>query len=151
MKKNRQICLLTILLVLGIATASRAQLREFRVAGRITDQSTREALPNAPVALLGKDSVTAAHAVTDSLGRFTLTATQRGPLRLVIAYMGYTTYTREIVVSDTATFISAGNINMLPKGINLARVDVEGFRQPITLKEDTIEYNAGSFKTRRMP
>lgn len=148
MKKNRQICLLTILLVLGTLAASRAQLREFRVAGRITDQSTREALPNAPVALLGKDSVTAAHAVTDSLGRFTLTATQRGPLRLVIAYMGYTPYTRDIVVSDTATYISAGNIAMLPKGINLARIDVEGYRQPITLKEDTIEYNAGSFKTR---
>ncbi|WP_423736958.1 outer membrane beta-barrel protein [Chitinophaga caseinilytica] len=148
MKKIRQICLLTIWLVLGIATASRAQLREFRVTGRITDQATREALPNAPVALLGKDSVTAAHAVTDSLGRFTLTATQRGSLRLVIAYIGYTQYTRELQVSDTVTSISAGTIAMAPKGINLARIDVEGFRQPITLKEDTIEYNAGSFKTK---
>lgn len=148
MKNNRQIYLLTIWMVLGMAFASRAQLREFRVTGRITDQSTREALPNAPVALVGKDSVTAAHAITDSLGRFTLTATQRGPLRLVIAYMGYEPYTRHLLVSDTATSISAGNVTMIPKGINLSRIDVEGFRQPITLKEDTIEYNAGSFKTK---
>lgn len=148
MKKILKINGLAILMVLGMAVASRAQLREFRVTGRITDQSTREALPNAPVALLGKDSVTAAHAVTDSLGRFTLTATQRGPLRLVIAYMGYETYSRHLLVSDTATLISAGNIAMPPKGINLARIEVEGYRQPITLKEDTVEYNAGSFKTR---
>ncbi|WP_341833997.1 TonB-dependent receptor [Chitinophaga pollutisoli] len=148
MKKILQIIGLAIWLVSGMAIASRAQLREFRVTGKITDQSTREALPNAPVALLGKDSVTAAHAVTDSLGRFTLTATQRGPLRLVITYMGYETYSRHLLVSDTATLISAGNIAMPPKGINLARIDVEGYRQPITLKEDTVEYNAGSFKTR---
>ncbi len=147
MKKLWQIYLLTILAI-GMASASRAQLREYRLSGRLTDQSTREALPNAPVALLGKDSVTAAHAVTDSLGRFTLTATLRGPLRLVVSYMGFDPYSRHLLVSDTASTISVGNIAMVPKGINLARVDVEGFRQPITLKEDTIEYNAGSFKTK---
>ena len=135
---------------MAIATVAGAQTRQRKITGRLIDQSNKEPLPNAAVALLElKDSAVAASVVADSKGAFVISDPRVGEYLLVVSYMGFQQLTRRIHVKDTTGLIAMGTLPLLRKGLNLNEVEVVEVKPPITVKEDTIEYNAGSFKTRQ--
>jgi hypothetical protein len=62
----------------------------------------------------------------------------------MVSYQGYTPVTKKFTISATQTVIDAGTIIMEKRSVLLEEVVVE--RPPISIKKDTVEYNAGSFK-----
>lgn len=146
----KQRVLLTVVLVIAILTIARAQTQtKLQITGRLIDYTNKEPLPNAAVALLEvKDSVIAATVVADTKGLFSITGTKPGNYVLVVSYMGYQQLTRNIHVQDTSRLIALGTLTLKRKGLNLNEVEIVDVKPPITIKEDTVEYNAGSFKTR---
>lgn len=140
--------LLTVVAVIAILTIARAQQKQ-EITGRLTDFSNKEPLPNAAVALLEvKDSTITATVVADAKGFFSITGTKPGHYLLVVSYMGYQQLNRNIHVQDTSRLIALGTLSLKRKGLTLNEVEIVDVKPPITIKEDTVEYNAGSFKTR---
>jgi len=141
--------LLTVVSVIAILTIARAQTKQPQITGRLIDYSNKEPLPNAAVALLEvKDSTIAATVVADAKGTFSISGTKPGNYVLVVSYMGYQQLTRNVHVQDTSRLIALGTLVLKRKGLTLNEVEIVDVKPPITIKEDTVEYNAGSFKTR---
>ncbi|MGN7719645.1 outer membrane beta-barrel protein [Chitinophaga sp. 22620] len=145
----QQRVLLTLVALLAIGTIARAQQKENKITGKIADHSNKEALPNAAVALLErKDSTVYTTVVADAKGAFVFSGSKPGEYFLVVSYMGFKQLSRRIEVKDTTTLIDVGILAMVRTGLNLNEVEVVDQIPPIRIKEDTIEFNAGSFKTR---
>jgi hypothetical protein len=70
----------------------------------------------------------------------------QGQFLVKITYEGYKTIRRKIAISNDKYLIDLGNIYMKVKTNQLEEVIVEA--PPITIKKDTIQYNASSFKTK---
>ncbi|WP_346317001.1 TonB-dependent receptor family protein [Chitinophaga sp. YIM B06452] len=145
----QQRILLILVALVAIGTIARAQQKENKITGKIADQSNKEALPNAAVALLErKDSSVYTTVVADAKGAFVFSGSKPGEYFLVVSYMGFKQLSRRIDVKDTTTLIDMGTLAMARTGLNLNEVEVVDQVPPIRIKEDTIEFNAGSFKTR---
>ncbi len=147
--RMKQRLLLTLVALIAIGTIAKAQQKENKITGKIADQSNKEALPNAAVALLErKDSSVYTTVVADAKGAFAFTGSKPGEYFLVVSYMGFKQLSRRIDVKDTTALIELGTLGMVRTGLNLNEVEIVDVAPPIRIKEDTIEFNAGSFKTR---
>jgi hypothetical protein len=68
------------------------------------------------------------------------------PLRAVISYSGYEVVRKEFTLTDANT-LDLGAIHMLHSSSSLDEVLVVSERPPVSVRKDTIEFNAASFKT----
>ncbi len=115
------------------------------ITGTINDEAG-EPLIEATVRLLSqRDSSFIKGTTTDVNGRFTLKGVSKGRYIVQSTYIGYGTDNQNVVVKD-------GNVKLKPivlaeSSIVLKETVVTGVKTEIVVKEDTIEYNAGSYKT----
>lgn len=68
------------------------------------------------------------------------------PCRVVISYSGFDAFRKEFTLTNDTPF-DLGIINMNPSSKSLEEVLVIAERPPVTIRKDTIEFNASSFKT----
>jgi hypothetical protein len=66
--------------------------------------------------------------------------------RVVISYSGFDAFRKEFTLANDSP-LDLGTINMSPSSKSLDEVLVIAERPPVTVKKDTIEFNASSFKT----
>ena len=66
--------------------------------------------------------------------------------RLVVTYSGFDAFRKEFTLT-TEEAMDMGSIKMLPTSKSLDEVIVIAERPPVTVRKDTIEFNATSFKT----
>jgi hypothetical protein len=137
--------ILFVLLLLG----SQALLaQKFSVKGQVIDSSS-VSLPSATVLLLlQKDSSLVNYAVSDAKGFFEIRNIPAGRYQLKVTFVGYASEVIEITSKMNEPVIDLGLIKMKPQSKELAEVTVMGEKAPVTVKRDTIEFNAGSFKTK---
>ncbi len=128
--------------VLSTALSAQAQRT---VSGTVTDKDQGEAVIQATVALLKKDSTMAANAVTNLNGQFTMTAPQDGQFILRITYVGYKTLYRNVAVEGKP--VQLGTLVISPDSKLLKEVEVVKNVAKVTTKDDTIIYNAGAYRT----
>jgi hypothetical protein len=136
-----------ILIVLSsIAQISVAQ--KFSIKGQVTD-STKSALPSSTVMLLSqKDSTLVNFGVSDKSGLFEIKNVGVGDYFLKVTFVGYATYQKRISAVGAGGDINAGSIKMIPQDRELEELVIKGEKAPVTVKRDTIEFNAGSFKVK---
>lgn len=140
----RTLLALTFLLVILNASAQK-----FSVRGQATD-TLKGGMPSATVMLLqAKDSALVSFGSTDRQGMFELKNVNRGNYHLKITFVGYATAFREIRSDDfTTPVLDMGRLTMAPVSRELDELIVKGEKAPVTVKRDTIEFNAGSFKVK---
>ncbi len=139
--------LYTLLLVVGVS-ASATNAQKFSVKGQVTD-TLSGALPSSTVMLLSpKDSSLVNFGVSDVKGFFEIKNLNRGEYLLKITFVGYSNYMKRFTTPSEASVIDLGRIKMAPLSKELDAVVVLGEKNPVTVKKDTIEFNAGSFKTK---
>ncbi|RAJ01498.1 carboxypeptidase-like protein [Chitinophaga skermanii] len=127
---------------------AQGQQKQLHVKGRVLDFSSREPLPGAIVIMLNaKDSTMHSNTAAAVSGDFTIAAQHGGQYKLKVQFMGYETFTQAINYQDTTTIVQLGDIFMNMKNVTLAGVEIVQQRPPMVVKKDTVEYNAGSFKT----
>lgn len=140
---KRRTHFLLLLLLAGSFSAVRAQQQT--LSGTIHDENGA-AVQFASAALLKpSDSTLLNFAMSDAQGVFTLKNVMAGKYLLQISFVGYdpldTLLTFPVAADDLGIFI------MHTKVTGLNTVKVTGERIPIQLNGDTLEYNAGAFKT----
>ena len=118
---------------------------QFTVKLRLIDDKTSEPVPFATASLTAKGSTSASkYILTDDHGQAAITKVAKGTYTLKAEIMGYKTYTQELVVEKN---VNIGDIRMVEDAVALDAAKVSAVGNPITIKKDTIEYNASSFKT----
>ena len=138
--KNFCICLLALLLCLP----SVAQTRKVSIS--LTDESNGEPVAFATVSLTPKGASKASkYVLSDADGRATIEKVQKGSYTLKAELLGYRSYSSEISVSDKDLDLGKVKMSLDTQVLDAASVSAVG--NPITVKKDTIEYNASSFKT----
>lgn len=135
--------LLLLFMLLPLATLAQ----RFTLKGQLVD-TLSSPMPSATVMILqAKDSALANFAVTDGKGFFEIKNVIRGEYILKVSFVGYATLTQRIVPQEGLVEMNLGVLKLQPKTTQLDEVVIKG-DVPVTVKRDTIEFNAGSFKTK---
>ncbi|OQP61586.1 outer membrane beta-barrel protein [Niastella populi] len=118
------------------------------VKGVAFDTLSKQPVPAATVTLLQKkDSSLVAFTMTDSRGRFELAGLANGEYRILATHVNYHNSSRLFTIDDNLKQVNLGNIVMNDVTRVLSEVVVTAEAPPVTLIDDTVQYNAGSFKT----
>lgn len=146
MNLNRRFesALLCAVIALFLSTVSAVT-----ITGRAVDAGDKSGLAGATVKLLkaGRDSSLVKGVSTDVNGLFRISGIEQGKYVVNISYIGYKTYSKNITVAKDGNNIRLGDIPVEPGSIMLKEAVVTGVKTEITVKEDTVEYNADSYKT----
>ena len=144
MKKVLSI-ILTASISLLLAASSFAQSTH-SVSVTLIDASNDEPVSYATVSLTPKGSSDPAkYTLTGEKGSATLTGLKDGTYVFAAEMMGYIKYEKEITVKGEN--VSIGEVKLELDREMLEAASVTDVGAPVTIKKDTIEYNAAAFKT----
>ncbi|WP_167855435.1 TonB-dependent receptor domain-containing protein [Hymenobacter fodinae] len=112
-----------------------------RLTGIIQDAATKKPVEYATVALLPMAGNTPIDGtVCDERGRFSLKGLAAGSYRLQVSFVGYTSRTQNVIITDGATDL--GTLTLQSAAQKLGEVTVTGEREVVETKPDRIVYNA---------
>lgn len=118
------------------------------IKGLVVDTVEKKNLSNSSILLInGKDSILVKDVRAKTNGEFELSGLKKGTYTLVITYPKMADYIRDIQLSDTTQF-NLGKIPMDSKATLLNEVVIKAQKQAISMKGDTITYQADSFAVR---
>lgn len=130
----------TILLSMAVALTANA----YNVSGVVVD-AEGEPMIRATVRLLNQaDSSSVKGSLTDDDGAYKITDIKGGKYILETSYVGFDTYTQNIEVKKS---VKLDPIVLRENAALLKDITVTGIKTPIKVMEDTIEFNADSYKT----
>ena len=136
---------LSLVFVLFAGTAF-AQ-RNGSIKGVAFDTLSRQPVAAATVTVVEKkDSSLVSFTMTDNAGRFQLSGIPNGEYRLMITHVNYHNSNIFFTINDTNKNYDLASINMNDKTKVLSEVVVTNEAPPVTMVDDTVQYNAGSFK-----
>ena len=122
--------------------ASKAQVK-----GTLVDSASKKPIDNAVIGLVVKLNPTdTIYTFTDDKGVFRFETVPASPFSIIIRHMGYWPRAKYVPVNKTEKTIDVGYFVMAQDAKLLSEVVVEA--PAIVVKEDTIEYNASSFKVK---
>ncbi|NML39969.1 TonB-dependent receptor [Chitinophaga sp. G-6-1-13] len=124
-----------LFLLAAVLYCSQALCQQFSVSGKVINQR-KEAVGFVYAGLLKRDSVPAAQAMADSLGRFSLKA-PKGVYRLVIRQFGNTGLDREMVLDKD---MDLGTIE-IQEGTELQGVTITSAKKLVEQKVDRLVFN----------
>lgn len=118
------------------------------VKGKLIDSASKAPLALATVSLFkAKDTSLVTYRLSTPEGEFRIPGIPLNePCRLVISFSGYDVYRKELTAARDTT-IDLGTIRLVPTTKTLEEITVYAERPPVTVRKDTIEFNANSFKT----
>ncbi|HEY5745457.1 MAG TPA: outer membrane beta-barrel family protein [Chryseolinea sp.] len=135
------------LLTLFFLASVVASAQKITIKGQLQD-TARVALPSATIMILNpKDSTLLNYGMSNAEGFFEIKNITRQNYIFKVTFVGLAPYAKVIQPTPEQAEIDLGVIRMKPQSSMLAEVTVEGDRSPVTLKHDTIEFNAEAFKT----
>ena len=119
------------------------------INGILVDSQDTTELIEATVKLLlpTKDSTMVKGTTTDLNGVFNIKGVKPGKYLLRFSYLGYNDLIKHVTVGEDGRDVNIGVVKMDPNTIMLKETVVMGVKSPIVVKEDTIEFNADTYKT----
>ena len=137
---------LFILLFTGLSSAALAQ-RNGTVKGIAYDTISKQPVAAATVSVLDrKDSSLVSFTMTGNDGRFEVKGLSDGDYRLLITHVNYHNSNKYFTIKESNRNMDLGNLAISDKAKVLEEVVLAAEAPPVTLINDTIQYNAGSFK-----
>lgn len=122
--------------------------RNGSIKGTVSDTISGQPVASATVTLFRKaDSSLVSFTMTDNKGAFQLTGIANGNYRLLITHVKYHNAIRPVNLTANSSNIDLSAILLHDLSRTLSEVEVSAEAPPITLLGDTVQYNAGSFKT----
>ena len=119
------------------------------VKGQLMDTASRQPLANATITVMqAKDSSLVTFSRSNNSGAFDVRFLAKGNYRLLISHIGFRNYSKFFEITEDKKEVDLGFIAMGSNSAMLDEVSVVQEKAPVTIKNDTIEFNAGSFKTK---
>lgn len=115
------------------------------VKGIIAESKTQTPLPNAYVQLMNVSDSTKKIVATNTKGEFFFDNMKRGSYALKVTFIGYQAYEKRVRISNQP--LDLATISLLEDSKQLNEVKVVGQLSTGSQKGDTIQFNAGAFKT----
>lgn len=139
------VCILGLLLCLCPVFSQK----NLSLSGMLTDQAkNNEPVEAASIELLTqKDSAYVSGTVSDKNGIFILKNLSPNKYILKATFIGYMPVMKNITLTDNRPSTDLGRIGMTPNDILLAETVIEGKKPEVIVKNDTMEFDAGSYKT----
>lgn len=140
----------TLLIVFSVFTCIIAMAQKSGSArGIIFDTIAKQPVASATITVLQKkDSSLVSFTMTNGSGVFALNNISYGDYRLLVTHVSYHNANKYFSISDSAKNIDFGNIAVSDKSKVLEEVVLMAEAPPVTLVDDTVQYNASSFKTK---
>ena len=136
----------TLFFGLALAITGFAQVNG-TVKGKVRDTLAKQNLADATVTVLNpKDSIPVTFAITDKTGSFEIKNLDTGLYRLLITFQGYVPFSKTFMISKDFPVADFPSVIMDKSSVLLQEVVVSA--PPITVKKDTVEFNASAFKTK---
>ncbi|MDR5591939.1 outer membrane beta-barrel protein [Christiangramia sp. SM2212] len=133
--------------LLGILFSTLCFSQEFQITGRIVDQSSNPLESATVYTEKPSDSSLVSYTISEKNGSFILKGnTELDKLNLLVSYNGFTPHFQSVKVEKS---IVLNDIQLKPMDNALDEISITASRAPITIKKDTLEFNAGSFNTRQ--
>jgi len=137
---------LFILLFTGLCSTVSAQ-RNGTIKGIAYDTISKQPVAAATVSVLDrKDSSLVSFTMTGNDGRFEVRGLSDGDYRLLITHVNYHNSNKYFTIKESNRNPDLGNLAISDKAKVLEEVVLAAEAPPVTLINDTIQYNAGSFK-----
>ncbi|HEX5669326.1 MAG TPA: carboxypeptidase regulatory-like domain-containing protein, partial [Chitinophagaceae bacterium] len=136
-----------LVLFIAIISSLSVKAQQGAVKGKLKDTLSAQPVTGATISLMtAADSTLVSFTMTGSNGEFNLSGIKKGDYRLLITHINYHNTQRKIQLDENKTSIDLGEIPMGDKFKTLEEIVIEAEAPPVTVKADTVEYNAGSFK-----
>lgn len=137
----------TLLFILLVSFSSFGQ-SIINIKGKVIEDTSKLPLESATVYLTSaKDSTIIDYTISDKNGNFSLSTKKiTKPVLLKVSFMGFEDYIQEI--TELSINKDFGVLNIKDQPNNLSEVVVKGQAPPVRIKQDTLEFNASSFKVR---
>ena len=129
--------------------AFTAGLQGATINGVLVDAADTTGLIEATVKLVraNKDSTFVKGTTTDFNGVFNIKGVQPGKYLLRVSYIGYNELIKHVTVGTDGRDVNMGVITLDANTVMLQEAVVVGVKTAITVKEDTVEFNADTYKT----
>jgi hypothetical protein len=121
--------------------------QNYSVTGQIADSVNKKPLMKANVIFSHLPDAKIKGVFTDAAGKFAIDKLKPGKYSLAISYLGYKTYHRNIELNTEKTDLP--RIMLSPEGVEIGEIDVFGKTPGVTIKNDTTEYDASSYKVNK--
>ncbi|MBP7345743.1 MAG: outer membrane beta-barrel protein [Sediminibacterium sp.] len=137
-----------LLLVLGMFSSMALMAQNTAtLKGKLVDSVGKQALKDASITILeAKDSTLDVFGLAKADGSFTVEKISFGEMIVMIKFQGYEAYTKNVNFSKANASVDLGTIYLRLAANDLGEVTVT--QSPITIKKDTVQFNASSFKTK---
>ncbi|MEP6747632.1 MAG: outer membrane beta-barrel protein [Bacteroidota bacterium] len=118
------------------------------VIGSVSDTSSKQSMNGATIALFDMNDSNASpkYETAKARGAFSIHNIAEGRYRLLITFEGYENQSKTFAITKEKPIVDFGNMVMLRKSTTLQEIVIE--KSPITIKKDTVEFDAGSYKTK---
>jgi len=117
------------------------------LSGILVDKANHEPILSGSVALLhAKDSTYVDGNISNAKGEFSFQNLKQGNYIVKVTYVGYLTLFKNVVLTGKDAVTRLGELQMAPNDVLLKEAVVEGKRPEISVKKDTVEYDAASYK-----
>lgn len=139
-------CLLMLLMIL-FSPIAFAQQSGVNVTGSVVEQGSDTPIEQATVRLLNvKDSAMVRGVVSARNGSFTLKNVKKGSYLLHITFIGYDPLYQPLQITGKKNPVNVGKLELSDGAIELGEAVVIGKAPEVTVRNDTVEYNADSYK-----
>ena len=139
-------CLLMLLMIL-FSPMAFAQQSGVNVTGSVVEQGSETPIEQATVRLLNvKDSAMVRGVVSARNGSFTLKNVKKGSYLLHITFIGYDPLYQPLQITGKKNPVNVGKLELSDGAIELGEAVVIGKAPEVTVRNDTVEYNADSYK-----
>lgn len=124
-----------------------AQQSGVNVTGSVVEQGNDTPIEQATVRLLNvKDSAMVRGVVSARNGSFTLKNVKKGSYLLHITFIGYDPLYQPLQITGKKNPVNVGKLELSDGAIELGEAVVIGKAPEVTVRNDTVEYNADSYK-----
>lgn len=137
-----------LLIVISLCTLVTQAQKNGSLKGLLYDTVAKQPVVSATITILKKkDSSLVTFTMSDSKGHFEITGLADGDYRMLITHVNYHGSNKNFTITEAGRNKDLGNVIMHDAAQMLNEVVVTAEAPPVTLIGDTVQYNAGSFKT----
>lgn len=134
----------SLLLMVGVQGFSQGLIK-----GKLLDADTQKPLYMATITVFkAVDTSVVTYRLSAEDGSFRLPGLSTDiQYRLLVSFTGYGVFRKEFTLSKDSAELEMGTILMHPDATSLDEVLVVAERPPMSIRKDTVEFNANAFKT----